>query len=222
MLGPGGASAPRRAAIVVPPQSATGRSRCIVAASSAIIAPATRSGATALEPEDYGQALNRDVLIPRPAGRFLFGRLIDRDEEKLQILPLEAGGRQQVVANPPWLAVATKLVRKSLEQGVQCLEWVESGRAAAYVWSVAGGRAAPKGVPEAKADRAQGLGHRLRKSQAQSLPRHTQVMAVVGGKRTSAYSSGETFPTHRCGFSGIDMSTPASRKNGSRLSGVSP
>ena len=48
-------------------------------------------------------ALNRDVLIPRPAGRFLFGRLINRDEEKLQILPLEAGGRQQVVANPPWL-----------------------------------------------------------------------------------------------------------------------
>jgi len=51
------------------------------------------------------------VLVPRPAGRFLFGRLINRDEEKLQILPLEAGGRQQVVANPPWLAVVTKLVR---------------------------------------------------------------------------------------------------------------
>jgi hypothetical protein len=51
------------------------------------------------------------VLVPRPAGRFLFGRLINRDAEKLQILPLEAGGRQQVVANPPWLAVATKLVR---------------------------------------------------------------------------------------------------------------
>jgi len=29
----------------------------------------------------------------------------------LQMLPLEAGGRQQVVANPPWLAVVTKLVR---------------------------------------------------------------------------------------------------------------
>ena len=25
--------------------------------------------------------------------------------------PLEAGGRQQVVTNPPWLGVATKLVR---------------------------------------------------------------------------------------------------------------
>jgi hypothetical protein len=52
------------------------------------------------------------VLVPRPVGRFLFGRLINRDDDKLQILPLEAGGRQQVVANPPWLAVASKLVRK--------------------------------------------------------------------------------------------------------------
>jgi hypothetical protein len=64
-----------------------------------------------LQSGEYARALNRDVLIPRPAGRFLFGRLINRDEEKLQILPLEAGGRQQVVANPPWVAVAVKLVR---------------------------------------------------------------------------------------------------------------
>jgi hypothetical protein len=64
-----------------------------------------------LQPDSYGRALNRDVLVPRPAGRFMFGRLINRDEDKLQILPLEAGGRQQVVANPPWLGVAAKLVR---------------------------------------------------------------------------------------------------------------
>jgi hypothetical protein len=41
----------------------------------------------------------------------MFGRLINRDDEKLQILPLEPGGRQQVVANPPWLGIVTKLVR---------------------------------------------------------------------------------------------------------------
>ena len=64
-----------------------------------------------LGPDDYAQALNRDVLVPRPAGRFLFGRLINRDAEKLQVLPLEAGGRQQVVANPPWIGVAVQLVR---------------------------------------------------------------------------------------------------------------
>ena len=33
-----------------------------------------------LAPEDYALALNRDVLVPRPAGRFLFGRLIGREE----------------------------------------------------------------------------------------------------------------------------------------------
>ena len=59
----------------------------------------------------FGAALNRDVLVPRPAGRFLFGRLIDRDGERLQLLPPGTGGRQQIVANPPWIAVATKLVR---------------------------------------------------------------------------------------------------------------
>jgi hypothetical protein len=60
---------------------------------------------------DFARALNRDVLVPRPAGRFLFGRLIDRDEERLQLLPLGSGGRQQIVANPPWIAVTKTLVR---------------------------------------------------------------------------------------------------------------
>jgi len=41
----------------------------------------------------------------------IFGRLIDRDEKRLQLLPPGAGGRQQIVANPPWIAVASKLVR---------------------------------------------------------------------------------------------------------------
>ena len=70
-----------------------------------------------LEPEQFARALNRDVLIPRPAGRFLFGRLIGREVAanggggKLQLLPPGAGGRQTVVADPPWLAVAVRLVR---------------------------------------------------------------------------------------------------------------
>ena len=55
--------------------------------------------------------MNRDVLVPRPSERFLFGRLIGREEAKLHILPLGAGQRQIVVAAPPWLAVATRLIR---------------------------------------------------------------------------------------------------------------
>jgi transcriptional regulator with XRE-family HTH domain len=111
VLGPGGAVAPRRAAIVVPPRIDEGQLAVLVSASTGDYRSGDEIWCDTLSLEAYAQALNRDILIPRPAGRFLFGRLINRDEEKLQILPLEAGGRQQVVANPPWLAVATKLVR---------------------------------------------------------------------------------------------------------------
>jgi transcriptional regulator with XRE-family HTH domain len=111
VLGPGGAIAPKRAAIVVPPRVDDGQIAVIVAASIGDYRSGDELWCETLQPEDYARALNRDVLVPRPAGRFLFGRLINRDAEKLQILPLEPGGRQQVVANPPWLGVASKLVR---------------------------------------------------------------------------------------------------------------
>jgi transcriptional regulator with XRE-family HTH domain len=64
-----------------------------------------------LTPHQYTRALNRDVIVPRPAGRFLFGRLIGRSHGKLQILPLGAGLRQQVVADPLWMAQAVRLLR---------------------------------------------------------------------------------------------------------------
>jgi transcriptional regulator with XRE-family HTH domain len=64
-----------------------------------------------LAPEHFGEALNCDVLVPRPAGRFLFGRLLGREDNKLHLLPLAAGARQQVVADPVWIGRAVKLVR---------------------------------------------------------------------------------------------------------------
>jgi transcriptional regulator with XRE-family HTH domain len=111
ILGPGGAMAPRRAAIVVPPRVGDGQIAVIVGASVGDYRSGDELWCDTLGPENYAQALNRDVLVPRPAGRFMFGRLFNRDEEKLQILPLGSGGRQQVVANPPWLGVAVRLVR---------------------------------------------------------------------------------------------------------------
>jgi hypothetical protein len=114
ILGPGGATAPRRAAIVIPPHTEEGQVAVLVAGSAGDYRAGDELWCETLRPDDYARALNRDVLVPRPAGRFLFGRLINRDEEKLQILPLEAGGRQQVVANPPWLAVAVRLIRTLL------------------------------------------------------------------------------------------------------------
>ena len=111
LLGPGGATAPRKAAIVVPPRVEEGQIAILVASSVGDYRAGDELWCDTLQPGEYSRALNRDVLIPRPAGRFLFGRLINRDEEKLQILPLEAGGRQQVVTNPSWVAVVVKLVR---------------------------------------------------------------------------------------------------------------
>lgn len=111
ILGTGGAVAPRRAAIVVPPRIDEGQIAVVVSASIGEYRSGDEIWCETLQTDNFGHALNRDVLVPRPAGRFLFGRLINRDEERLQILPLEAGGRQQVLTNPPWIAVASKLVR---------------------------------------------------------------------------------------------------------------
>jgi transcriptional regulator with XRE-family HTH domain len=111
VLGPGGAVAPRRAAIVVPPRIDEGQIAIIVSASIGDYRSGDEIWCDALQPDDFAHALNRDILVPRPAGRFLFGRLIDRTDDKLQLLPPGAGARQQIVANPPWIGVAGKLVR---------------------------------------------------------------------------------------------------------------
>lgn len=111
ITGQGGATAPRKTSIVVPPRVDDGQIAVLVGASVGDYRTGDELWCDTLEPGDYARALNRDVLVPRPAGRFLFGRLINRDADKLQVLPLEPGGRQQVVTNPPWLAVAVKLVR---------------------------------------------------------------------------------------------------------------
>jgi hypothetical protein len=64
-----------------------------------------------LPPEEFGRALNRDVLAPRPGGRFAFGRMIDRDGERVALLPPGIGQRQVVIDRPAWLGVAELLVR---------------------------------------------------------------------------------------------------------------
>jgi transcriptional regulator with XRE-family HTH domain len=65
-----------------------------------------------IEPANAGKAINRDVLVPRRGGRFAFGRLIDRQGGKVGVLPVGAGQKQQVVDDPPWIAVAEMLVRR--------------------------------------------------------------------------------------------------------------
>ena len=103
--------APRRAASVVPPRGEAGMVAVIVGGGIGDYRAGDEIWCDRLAPEAYARALNRDVLVPRPAGRFLFGRLIGRDGDKIHLLPLGAGARQQVVRDTPWLACAVRLVR---------------------------------------------------------------------------------------------------------------
>ncbi len=111
ILGGNGAVAPRRTAIVVPPRVAPGQIAITVSSSLGDYRAGDEIWCERLDPDQYGRALNRDLLIPRPAGRFLFGRLIGREDGKLHLLPPGAGGRQSVVSDPVWAAMAVKLVR---------------------------------------------------------------------------------------------------------------
>lgn len=118
IVGASGAAAPKRRAIVIPPRPKARDVAVTISASNGDYRAGDEVWCEMLQPEEFGRALNRDVLVPRPAGRFLFGRLIGREaphqgEEsgKLHLLPLGAGMRQQVVTNAPWIAMATKLVR---------------------------------------------------------------------------------------------------------------
>jgi len=64
-----------------------------------------------IDPDALQTAINRDCLVPRPGGRFAFGRLIEQGGARVRLLPPGAGVKQVVVDNPPWIAVAFMLVR---------------------------------------------------------------------------------------------------------------
>src|SRR4051812_3330300 len=85
-----GAHAPRREGMVVAPQPGASAVAVTVASGLGDYRSGDEIWCRRIEPEEFGQAMNRDVLIPRPAERFLFGRLIGREEAKLHLLPLGA------------------------------------------------------------------------------------------------------------------------------------
>jgi len=106
-----GAHAPRQPGVAVPPQTEPGLVAVAVAAGIGDYRSGDEIWCRRLEPAEYAAALNRDLLLPRPQGRFLFGRLIGREEGRLLVLPLGAGQRQMVIADPAWAAVAIRLIR---------------------------------------------------------------------------------------------------------------
>ena len=111
ILGPTGATAPKRTSRVLPPRARGGQVAINVEVGAGEYRVGDELWCDRISPDGFGTAMNRDVLVPRSGGRFVFGRLINRDGGRLQILSPGAGGRQTVVNDPLWLAVATRLVR---------------------------------------------------------------------------------------------------------------
>ena len=112
ILGGEGASAPKYAQLVPAPAPASGQIAVLVEASLGEYRAGDEIWCDRLTPADFAAALNRDVLVPRPAGRYVCGRLIGRQDGRLQVLPLGAGAKQQIFEAPAWLGMASQLVRR--------------------------------------------------------------------------------------------------------------
>jgi transcriptional regulator with XRE-family HTH domain len=106
-----GAHAPSTAIVAVTPRAGPDTVAVTVSASVGEYRRGDEIWCRRIEPEAFAGALNRDIFLPRPNGRFLFGRLIGREAGKLHLLPFGAGQRQMVVADPAWAAVAFQLIR---------------------------------------------------------------------------------------------------------------
>lgn len=111
-LGADGAYALRQPASLTPPHPAPGMVGMTVTAGIGEYRSGDEIWLRRVEAGEYAGALNRDVLIPRPAGRFVFGRLIGREGDQIQILPLGPGARQQIFKDPEWMGVAETMVRR--------------------------------------------------------------------------------------------------------------
>ncbi len=109
--GPRALDAPREA--LEPGEMGSGEKRMVlqVAASTGAYRAGDEIWLRQLAPEEAARAINRDVLVPRRAGRFAFGRLVDSAPGRLALLPPEPGRKQVIIEDPAWLAVATSLVR---------------------------------------------------------------------------------------------------------------
>lgn len=113
VIGALGVDAPERPRTLVPPQPQGDLVGLVVEAAQGDYRAGDELWARRLPPGRFTNAINRDIICPRPAGRFAFGRLIAVDGNRIQLLPTTAGARQVVLVDVPWLAMVTLLVRRS-------------------------------------------------------------------------------------------------------------
>lgn len=111
LLGPDGAVAPRQGQMLAPPQPPAGALALRVVATLGEYRAGDVLWCDRLAPDRLPHALNRDVLVPRAAGRFAFGRLAAVEGARLHLQPLLPGARQIVLATPAWFARVATLIR---------------------------------------------------------------------------------------------------------------
>ena len=111
ILGSDGAAAPTQRTALLPPRPSGAMVALQVSTAQGDYRPGDVVWCERLGPDGFGRARNRDVLVPRPAGRFAFGRLVDLDGQRIMLMPPSAGARQLIIPDVPWLAVAVQLIR---------------------------------------------------------------------------------------------------------------
>ena len=112
LIGREGAHAPTKALTAAPPQPSPESLAMMVDESVGDYRAGDVIWCERIEPQTFGRALNRDVLVPRAGGRFAFGRMIGLEADRLLLLPLTSGARQTVIVDAPWLAIAQRVVRE--------------------------------------------------------------------------------------------------------------
>lgn len=112
LLGPDGAAPLPKPLSVAPPQPASSDLAVRVETSQGDYRAGDIIWLERIPPDRFATVVNRDVLAPRPVGRFAFGRLAAVDGNRINLLPITPGIRQQVLADVPWIAVARTLVRQ--------------------------------------------------------------------------------------------------------------
>lgn len=111
ILGADGARAPAQVVAIAPPQPGPGQIALSVEVSQGDYRARDTLWLDQLAPAHYAGAINRDVLAPRPVGRFVFGRLVQSAGEQVHLLPIGPGARQIVLSDVPWLGVVRTLLR---------------------------------------------------------------------------------------------------------------
>lgn len=111
LLGPRGAVAPRSARVVSPPCATPGMMAVTVTGAIGDYRAGDELWCEPLGPDRFADAMNRDILVPRPAGGYAFARLAAVPDGALHLLPLEPGTGGVTIPAPAWIARVARLVR---------------------------------------------------------------------------------------------------------------